>query len=206
MVEIVAGQMFDLPCNPGELMVIDIGFSRKRRTCGVWYRNELRLKFLHELSDYVVEEAGDGSVLDLNLVVEAPLSMAKLKSVYPVGRWLDGDRNWFERAGAVTLFAAKFFLEDLQKKPRVARRIRLFEGFLAGESKEKDLPNGAEKCKGYSGNSHKQDALRLRFAACDDSYGEWWDPKADTKDGVIISPVVDLSDGSRVPAVIGLRK
>ena len=118
MVEIVAGQKADLPCNPEDLVVIDIGYSRTGPTCGIWYRNGLKLKYLHELSDYVAGEARDGSGPDLNLVVEAPLSMARLDSVYPVGRWLDGGRNWFERAGAATLFAAKFFFGGSAKETR----------------------------------------------------------------------------------------
>lgn len=88
----------------------------------------------------------------INLVLEAPLSVAFGSSGNPVGRAIERrdrqTRYWYVGLGCAVLVAATYLLRALYEAPRT-RTVRLFEGLVS--FKDKAAPK-----------SHCNDAIALR--------------------------------------------
>ena len=96
----------------------------------------------------------------LNLLIEAPLSIAFNKDRNPTRRSTDKEvgknpRDWWNNAGSLTLLATGHLLRPV-KDCGIQREVRLFEGFASFKSA------GAI-------SDHKADVLGLRCAAWDPS-------------------------------------
>ena len=149
----------------GGWIFVDIGFSRNSRSCGIAVGDsEPRAVLFGELGPRVAEELSMGSY-PLNLLIEAPLSVAFNAKGCPTGRRIEkrgsSPRYWYLQAGAVTLLAATYLLRSLHDMTsahdkRSERKIRLFEGFAS--FKRKDAPS-----------SHAADVARLRGVAWGES-------------------------------------
>lgn len=146
----------------GEWVFVDIGFSRDARSCGIAVGDsEPRAICFGDLVPRVAEELSKGSC-PLNLLIEAPLSVAFNAQGCPTGRKIEkrregSPRYWYLQAGAVTLLAATYFLRGLHDVASARgrgsdRTIRLFEGFASF------------KQKGVA-SSHAEDVARLRDVA-----------------------------------------
>ena len=129
----------DVSRNSGQWVFVDIGFSRESRTCGF------------AVDDYPPEELTFGSLVQrtldvvrsasrpVNLLLEAPLSVAFNKDGNPTGRRIEKRgsqvRYWYVGPASVVLIAATYLLRQLHesahKEPGGIAPIRLFEGFAS---------------------------------------------------------------------------
>ena len=135
---------------------MDIGFSQDSESCGIAIGDSkpcaIRYGDLGPQISHVVNKRSS----PLNLLIEAPLSVAFNVKGCPTGRKIEkrcGERPryWYLQAGAVTLLAATYLLRPLHDMCP-AREIRLFEGFASFKSKEK-------------ASSHEADVSKLRSIA-----------------------------------------
>jgi len=117
----------DLP-----LMVVDLGYSARRPSCGLMHEGLSRPESLMfgECISAVrrrIEETGDGI-----LVLEGVLSTYHDDRGNPDIRGSFEKRmGWYYGPGAVTLAAARQFLGELQKRAQVEATIYLVEAFLS---------------------------------------------------------------------------
>ena len=155
---IVPGTLGAARRDSGKWIFVDIGFSQGSRTCGIAVGDsEPRAVLFGDLGACVAEELSKGSG-PLNLLIEAPLSVAFNEKGCPAGRKIEkrgsSQRYWYLQAGAATLLAATYFLRGLHdtiraRDKRPDRTIRLFEGFASFKQK------GAA-------SSHAADIVKLR--------------------------------------------
>ena len=153
---IVAGTRDAARRDSGEWVFVDIGFSQSSRSCGIAIDDsEPRNITYGDLTRQIVGMLDKGSS-PLNLLVEAPLSVAFNTDGNPTGRKMEvrsGERPryWYLQAGAPMLLATTHLLRRLYDMNSV-REIRLFEGFASFKSKR-------------SRSSHTDDVSRLRSVA-----------------------------------------
>lgn len=131
----------DVTPESGEWLFIDVGFAQSgNKSCGLLSDMEPQAREVafEEADAFLIRRAGaeiGGNSTPLNLVVEAPLSVAFDRKGNPVGRIferLEGHqpRYWYMQGGCVVMMAAMYLFRALQDSaPR--RRIRLFEGFVS---------------------------------------------------------------------------
>ena len=150
---ITAGQIRDIEevrNNPALLedwIFVDIGFARENNSCGVAIGADVAKKVeFAELAKLVVK-AVQKKGKSLNLVLEAPLSMAFTEAGNPWPRnfewstrsqgndspqWFKdlmdpSERFWYSRAGSSTKAGAERLIWELRRCQR-GREVRLFEG------------------------------------------------------------------------------
>ena len=152
----------------GKWMIVDIGFSSTARSCGVWTdtsteEQEPSVVTFGELIDRVTKEARKAEDHPLNLLIEAPLSVAfQQDNNNPTRRSCDIQgkkyRDWYVNAGATTLIAASNLLWELNNCERT-REVRLFEGLVSFKNKEDQPGSKKERIE-----EHKKDVLKLKNA------------------------------------------
>ena len=168
---IVAGVREQIRSDSGDWFIVDIGMSMTETSCGVWYGpGTLDAVTFEDLKDMVIEHSGVYPEPPLNLLIEAPLSVAwksgdnhelrgnpghRACDSYPGWR----DRHWHYNAGSSTLLAAQFLLETLFECQTRQRVVRLFEGHVS-------FKNDQEKsiAKGNPSESHMRDAMAMKHA------------------------------------------
>lgn len=163
-----AGTIAELRRDSGDWVFVDVGFSQNARSCGFLSGQgdavELTFADLVKHGRVVMTE----SELPLNLVIEAPLSVAFTATGNPTGRSFEkrtsGSRYWYVGLGCGVLVAALYFLNSLAQEMS-SREVRLFEGFASFKVK------GAK-------SSHTADVLKLRDVV--------WRPKQHPK--AILAP------------------
>ena len=160
---------------------IDLGFSRDKKTCGILVdRGEPEVVKFSELCQKIKYYL-EGDQGDVNLVLEAPLSVSFTDAGNPVGRKVETTerggkvltRYWYTGTGPSVLLAAMYFLDSLREL-KIPKTIRLFEGFVSyKESRVK--------------SSHCDDVRALRDVVlkesdsnyCGGSFGEFiWEEDA----------------------------
>ena len=164
--EIVAGQQGQINRYSGDWLIVDIGMSMEARSCGVWYGpGTLDAIEFRDLKNLVIRKAKDSAQLPLNLLIEAPLSVAFQPNGNPGRRAYDTYkkeyRDWHHNAGAATLLAAQFLLRELYECHTRRREVRLFEGHVSFKSEEDKRLEGEDKDRA---ESHKRDVLALKNA------------------------------------------
>ena len=135
----------------GEWVFVDIGFSQKSKTCGIAIGDSKPHVILYgDLGCRIADELKKGSS-PLNLLIEAPLSVAFNANGCPTGRKIEkrgGDtRYWYVGAGAATLLATTYLLRRLYYDMHSVREVRLFEGFASFKSKESHSSHAADVSK-----------------------------------------------------------
>jgi hypothetical protein len=149
-----AGTTLEARRESGEWLFVDIGFASNSRSCGLVEGDGTpeALRFCDLASrgrTAVTSRAGP-----LNLLIEAPLSVAFTSGGNPTGRTVEKrsgrSRYWYVGLGCGVLVAAMYLLRSLQASGP-ACEVRLFEGFVSFKRK------GAK-------SSHINDVLRLREA------------------------------------------
>ena len=176
--KIIAGSVNDICKESGDWMIVDVGFSREKASCGVWTSKEIAKEVTYGcLKKWVIQEAQEKDSPPLNLLLEAPLSVVFNKDGNPDHRSCDkrGNqyRDWYVNAGASTLVAAGHLLRALHDCKR-QREVRLFEGLVSFK------PQGAE-------SSHTGDVLALKNAV--------WDPG---KRQIVNPDALAINHGDRV--------
>lgn len=150
--ELRAGTVEEVKESSGEWIFVDLGFSSKKPTCGLLVGDgePQELTFANLLAK--IAEACTTSERPLNLLLEAPLSVAFGANGNPIGRKCEKrgkeTRYWYSGLACGVLVAANYLLRDVYTSSR-QREIRLFEGFASFK------PKGTR-------SSHKDDVLALR--------------------------------------------
>lgn len=122
----------------GVWVFVDMGFSKNSKSCGIAIGEcEPYVVRYGDLGPRIACELSKGSP-PLNLLIEAPLSVAFNNRGNPTGRKIEKRRRytryWYVGAGAATLLATTHLLRRLHEM-HPAREIRLFEGFASFKSK-----------------------------------------------------------------------
>lgn len=138
MPPIRAGHVAEASPQSGEWVFVDPGFASKSRSCSLLESHGVPARFtFSELRSRLVALASAG-VLPLNLVLEAPLSVAFGPTGNPVGRSIElrngQSRYWYVGLGCSVLVSATYLLRALTEA-RLAREVRLFEGFVSFKPK-----------------------------------------------------------------------
>lgn len=134
---IYSGKVDDISWTKGTWLILDIGFSNNKKSCGLLLGDNAseQLKF-NDAVDTVVRIARDKPLL--NLVIEAPLSVAFDKSGNPKARSIEkeGGKNrlWYVGAGCAVLVAAMHLVRKLHDSQPSAD-VKLFEGFVSYKNK-----------------------------------------------------------------------
>lgn len=157
--EIVPGVRSQARRDSGQWVFVDIGFSGHSKTCGIAIGDsQPRDVHYSDLASSIARELEAGAS-PLNLLIEAPLSVAFNAAGNPTGRRIEKKngqtRYWYVGAGAAVLLATTHFLRCLYDM-RLSTEIRLFEGFASF------------KAKG-SRSSHADDVSSLRSVAWGES-------------------------------------
>lgn len=151
-----AGRDTEVTKDSGFWIFVDVGFSKDKRTCGLLLHDEkepTEITF-SVLCQKVVEQVRSRKE-PVNLLLEAPLSVAFNNAGNPAGRTIErklgvGQRYWYLGLGCCVLTATTYLLRgmvDICPKTEV----RLFEGFVSFKEKDKK-------------SSHKDDVVALRNA------------------------------------------
>lgn len=135
-----SGEIADISWSTGKWMFIDIGFSSKSSSCGVLFHDSKpeRRTFGEAVED--VKVATRTSSI-LNLVIEAPLSVAFDKSGNPIGRSIEKHnhqtRYWYVGAGCVVMISTLYLIKQvISENP--AGEVKLFEGFVSYKTVKSD--------------------------------------------------------------------
>ena len=133
-----AGTVDDIRPDSGEWLVIDLGFAQKSKSCGVLRANTNSDDLMLENHTFttmqeIVLETVSFSGNPLNLLLEAPLSVAFTKEGNPTHRKTDRRgpnerRDWYSGPGAAVLLSATYLLRAMSHT-NLYRDVRLFEGF-----------------------------------------------------------------------------
>ena len=163
-----AGTVDEIRRTSGDWVFVDVGFSRESKTSGLLVNdgqpievtfNDLRQELLK-----LTKQEGPA----INLVLEAPLSVAFTRDGNPAGRSIERrgteHRYWYAGLGCQVTLAAAYLLRSILAV-QSTREIRLFEAFVSFKSK------GAK-------SSHAADVISIRSVV--------WNPHQHA--GKIIAP------------------
>lgn len=155
MFHIRSGTVSESTRRSGQWAFVDIGFASGRRSCGIVVDDsEARALTFSDLQAELAALCTKGSS-PLNLLIEAPLSVAFGANGNPTGRSVEKrggqSRYWYVGLGCSVLVTATYLLRSIVELPP-SREIRLFEGLVS--FKTKGLP-----C------SHTDDVIALREVA-----------------------------------------
>ena len=127
---IVAGEWGDICWDSGDWIIVDMGFAYKSNSCGVAIGCEEPQKlWFRELVKKVTTRAHEKNPKQLNLLLEAPLSMAFTKLGDPMPRTFeDLNHAWYRNSGAAMMLGSICLIDSVNSCERT-REVRLFEGF-----------------------------------------------------------------------------
>ena len=133
-----AGKVSDIRWSDGTWLILDIGFSNTKKSCGLLLGDSEPESLQFGEAIYSVVNIAKRETL-LNLVIEAPLSVAFNKFGNPKARSIDKkdkqSRPWYVGPGCAVLVAAMYLLRKLCDSCPSAE-VRLFEGFVSFKSRE----------------------------------------------------------------------
>ena len=163
--KIEAGRFNEIRSQSGEWLIVDVGFSSTRKSCGVAKGDEDPYEITFgSLIKLAVKEAKTNDPKPLNLLLEAPLSSVFNDGGNPAGRSIDRNgrqhRYWYEGVGPLLVVASGYLLSELVHCD-IQRDIRLFEGFVSFKRKADSLQSPIR-----SRSSHINDVKKLRDAVC----------------------------------------
>ncbi|RZN34786.1 MAG: hypothetical protein EFT35_09035 [Methanophagales archaeon ANME-1-THS] len=147
-----AGNKNEIHCQSGKWVIIDIGFANNASSCGLLIDDQapVEVKFYDATSmicKYISKQSQP-----INLIIEAPLSVAFDKDGNPKGRSIEKHngkiRYWYLCPGCTTMVAALYLIRFIvQSKPE--SEVRLFEGFVSFKDSTKK-------------SNHSKDVIMLR--------------------------------------------
>ncbi|RJP34861.1 MAG: hypothetical protein C4527_01490 [Candidatus Omnitrophota bacterium] len=129
-----AGTVDEISPESGEWLILDIGFSKNSPTCG-FLENEKQPDVHHfseakkKICDFISK-----SKRPVNLMIEAPLSVAFNQKGNPTGRKIEKKngktRYWYCGPGCITMVAALYLVRAIVQIG-ASSEVRLFEGFVS---------------------------------------------------------------------------
>lgn len=127
---IIAGECGDIKWGSGDWIIVDMGFANTKKSCGAAIGSTKAQRFwFGDLVKKVIEEAQKNTHEELNLLLEAPLSMAFDHQKNPMRRsFEDLDHAWYRNSGAAMMLAAIRLIDRLDSTDR-KREVRLFEAY-----------------------------------------------------------------------------
>ena len=149
-----AGAKSEIALSSGEWLILDIGFAKTgRRTCGLLVNRESPVEIdFNETTERLCHFIAN-STKPVNLVIEAPLSVAFDSKGNPTGRAVEKQgsktRYWYTGLGCAVMVAALYLVRRIITEAPSNVEIRLFEGFVSFKEK------GTE-------SNHSMDVKRLR--------------------------------------------
>lgn len=147
-----AGRVSEVRRDSGEWLFLDLGFARRAASCGFLHGDGTAEALTFATAQERVTRAAEVAAGPLNVVLEAPLSVAFTKDGNPTGRSIEkrpeGTRFWYVGLGCAVLVAATYLLRAIASA-EVRREIRLFEGFVSFKPKT-------------ARSSHIDDVIHLR--------------------------------------------
>lgn len=138
MTSIRAASMLEAERDSAEWVFVDLGFANKTKSCGLLVGEGVaKVLSFSGLQAELAVICSTGSA-PLNLLLEAPLSVAFAANGNPVGRSIElrsgQARYWYTGLGCCVLVAATYLLRSLHDRP-LSREIRLFEGLVSFKPK-----------------------------------------------------------------------
>lgn len=135
---IYAGDASEIAPSSGDWVFVDVGFAREGKTGGLLIGSGQPVR--RSFSDLRVElaEISRSSAAPMNLVLEAPLSVAFTARGNPAGRSIEksdqGHRYWYAGLGCQVTTAAAYLLRSIIDSTPT-RAIRVFEAFVTFKPK-----------------------------------------------------------------------
>ena len=119
----------------GHWVFIDLGFAKDAKSCGLLVDDgDARTMTFSRLGAEIAAICSIGTG-PINLLIEAPLSVAFGATGNPIGRSIelrDGQsRYWYVGLGCAVLVAATYLLRSIFELPLTGREIRLVEGLVS---------------------------------------------------------------------------
>ena len=131
---IVPATKKDVTPNSEEWVFVDMGFSQKKKSCGIAVGDsEPQEVLFSSLAPQILNVISKGCG-PLNLLIEAPLSVAFDAEGNPTGRRIEkrgsDTRYWYVGPGCAVLVATTYLLRELDEA-NLPRQVRLIEGFVS---------------------------------------------------------------------------
>ena len=147
MPDVRAGSIGDLDRDSGTWVFVDVGFAREGKTGGLLVHDgEPRVLTFSQLKTELTK-LGSEAARPMNLVIEAPLSVAFTAAGNPAGRSMEkdetGHRYWYAGLGCQVTVAAAYLLRGMLDSG-LMRDVRLFEAFVSFKAKGKKSSHSAD--------------------------------------------------------------
>jgi hypothetical protein len=135
--KITVGQISDICWNTGFWIFLDIGFSSRVKSCGLLlHASEPKELLFSDAVNAIIEITMKHELV--NLLIEAPLSVAFDSSGNPKGRAIEKEgsktRYWYIGPGCAVMVATFYLLRALMDTTSHSE-VRLFEGFVSYKKK-----------------------------------------------------------------------
>lgn len=129
-----AGTKSEISLSAGEWIVLDIGFANKSASCGLLVNRESPIELQFNEAVQKICQFISNSTKPVNLVIEAPLSVAFDSKGNPKGRTVEKQgsktRYWYVGLGCTVMVAALYLVKAIREIPSNVE-VRLFEGFVS---------------------------------------------------------------------------
>jgi hypothetical protein len=132
---IKSGEVADINLNAGTWIILDIGFANdKKASCGLLIDNADPIELTFANAVEKISSTIRESSQPVNLVIEAPLSVAFSKLGNPTGRAIEKrgskTRYWYVGLGCAVMVSAQYLISNIVPVCN-NRDVRLFEGFVS---------------------------------------------------------------------------
>ncbi len=168
-----AGVKSEISLSNGEWLILDIGFANKAKSCGLLINRETPIDLQFYQAQEEICRFISRSTKHVNLVIEAPLSVAFDSKGNPTGRAIEKidnrTRYWYAGLGCAVMVAALYLVKAITEIP-INSEVRLFEGFVSfkdsikksNHSRDVELLRAVIENPGqYTGAIIEPEALRM---------------------------------------------
>jgi hypothetical protein len=135
-----AGVKTEISVSTGEWLILDIGFANKADSCGLLINHETPVNLQFNAAKERICRFISNSTKPVNLVIEAPLSVAFDLKGNPKGRAVEKQgsktRYWYSGPGCCVMVAALYLVRAISEISTNAE-VRLFEGFVSFKERGK---------------------------------------------------------------------
>jgi hypothetical protein len=129
-----AGATSEINTESGEWLILDIGFPNKSKSCGLLINERGPEEMQFSEAAQRIRKHISGANKPVNLIIEAPLSVAFDAKGNPKGRSVEKQgsktRYWYVGLGCTVMVAAIYLVKSLHDSMPF-NEVRLFEGFVS---------------------------------------------------------------------------